>query len=102
MTINKQRLRRLINEVLLSEEAPPKPGQEKAETEGTLNVKKIAETLGLDASNLSKAIAAAKQGKRLPAHNAILADVIVKLMNASSNDTVQVMNAFKAVSAKNS
>lgn len=99
MTINKQRLRRLINEVLLNEEAPPKPGQEKAETEGTLNVSKIAKTLGLDAQKLSAAVKAAKQGKRLPVHNAVLADVLVELMNASPNDTTTVMNVFKSVSA---
>ena len=102
MTINKQRLRRLINEVLLNEEAPPKPGQEKAETEGTLNVSKIANALGLDSPDLQKlsaAVKAAKQGKRLPAHNAVLADVLVKLMNASPNDTATVMNVFKSVSA---
>jgi len=100
MKVDKRNLRRILYEVLLNE-APPKPGQEKADTEGSLNIKKISDTLGVDAGALKTAVNAARSGKRSSVHNAVLADVFVKLMNASPNDTVKVMNVLKAVSSDN-
>jgi hypothetical protein len=98
MRITSKSLRSAIREHLLSEEE--KAGVEKAETKGTLNIKKIADTLGVDVAKLSAAIKAAKSGKRSNVHNAILSDVFVKLMNAQSKDTVTVMNVLKAVAAE--
>ena len=101
MSITSKVLRSAIREQLLSEEE--KAGVEKAETKGTLNIKKIADTLGVDVAKLSAAIKAAKSGKRSNVHNAILSDVFVKLMNAQPKDTVSVMNVLKSVaSAKDS
>lgn len=77
-----------------------KPGKEKADVKGSLDVKKIASTLGVDASKLSDAVKAAKSGTRSASHNAILGDVFIKLMEASPNDTVTVMNVLKKVVEK--
>ena len=73
------------------------PGSETANTKGTLDIKKIAETLGVDAAKLSSAVKASKSGTRSAAHNAILGDVFVKLMEADPTNTVTVMNALKKV-----
>ena len=102
MKITAQQLRRIINEEIkrIVEEAPPKPGQEKADTQGTLDVKKIANTLDVDPGKFSEAVRAAKAGKRSAAHNALLGDVFVKLMEANPNDTVTVMNVLKKVTGK--
>jgi hypothetical protein len=102
------RLRRLIKEEVDSLlEAPTEEktsgnsvGKEKAETKGTLDIKKIAETLGVDSGKFSEAVRAAKMGSRTPAHNALLSDVFVKLMEASPENTVKVMNALKKVEEK--
>ena len=104
MRITEAQLRGIIRETILSElgdtVAPQKAGSEKAEADGTLNVKKIADTLGVDASKFNAAVKAAKTGKRNATHNAILGDVFVKLMNASPEDTVKAMNVLKTVSAE--
>ena len=107
-TITFYELRRLIKEEVQSLfEAPEeqKPagtagGKEKAETKGTLDIKKIAETLGVDAGKFAEAVRAAKSGSRGPSHNATLGDVFVKLMEASPEDTVKVMNVLKKVEEK--
>ena len=106
MKIDLNTLRKLIREELnvLSEEdmssVSTKAGKEQADTKGTLDVKKIATTLGVDAGKFSEAVRAAKSGNRTSAHNAILGDVFVKLMEASPNDTVTVMNVLKKVTGK--
>jgi len=76
------------------------PGKEKADTKGTLDVKKIAETLGINPGKFAEAVRAAKSGSRGPGHNSVLADVFVKLMEASPENTVKVMNALKKVEEK--
>lgn len=101
MTINKQRLRRLINEVLLNEEAPPKPGQEKTETEANISVNSLAGPLGLNNDLLRKAFANAKKGTRTANDNAILADFVVNLINAGPAESAKVLGTLKAISAKN-
>lgn len=97
-------LRRIINEealrLLEEDDAPAKPGQEKADTQGSLDVKKISTTLDVDPGKFAEAVRAAKSGKRSASHNAILGDVFVKLMEANPNDTVTVMNVLKKVSSK--
>jgi len=106
MTVSK--LRRLIKEEVKSlREAPedqkaatPAAGKEKAETKGTLDIKKIAETLGINPGKFAEAVRAAKAGSRGPGHNAVLADVFVKLMEASPDNTVKVMNVLKKVEEK--
>jgi hypothetical protein len=101
MKITESQLRRIIKEELFSVvEAPEKPGKEQAETKGTLDVKTIATTLGVDPAKFNEAVRAAKAGNRTSNHNAILGDVFVKLMEANPNDTVKVMNALKKVTEK--
>lgn len=94
MRITESQLRKVIRKVLQEEE---KPGKEKAETKGTLNIGKIASALGIDKDKLSAAVKASKTGKQTPAHNAIFGDVFVKLMKADSKDTTSVMNVLKQV-----
>lgn len=106
MTVS--RLRKLIKEEIVSlQEAPEDQkapgvaaGKEKADTKGTLDIKKIAETLGVDPGKLGEAIRAAKSGSRGPGHNATLADVFVKMMEASPENTIKVMNVLKKVEEK--
>lgn len=108
MKILETDLRKLIRKELSSlkeesEEAAEKPvkaGKEQADTKGTLDVKTIANTLGIDPAKFTEAVRAAKAGNRSSNHNAILGDVFVKLMEANPNDTVKVMNALKKVTGK--
>jgi hypothetical protein len=108
-SISIHELRRLIKEeakILLEAPDDQKPtgevpkGKEKADTKGTLDIKKIAETLGVDAGKFAEAVRAAKTGSRGPGHNAVLGDVFVKLMEASPENTVKVMNVLKKVEEK--
>lgn len=107
MKILEQRLRKIIqeeisalNEAEPESKAPVKPGAEQANVQGTLDVKQIASTLGVDAGKFSEAVRAAKSGNRSSVHNAVLADVFVKLMEASPESTVKVMNVLKKVKSK--
>lgn len=101
MKIDETTLRRIIRKNLfrINEEIDDKPGKEQADVKGSLDVKKIATTLGVDPGNFAAAIKAAKAGNRTPAHNALLGDVFVKLMEANPNDTVTVMNVLKKVTS---
>jgi hypothetical protein len=92
LTINQ--LRRIIKE---EAEEQVKAGKEQAETKGTLDVKTISSTLGVDPGKFAEAVKAAKSGNRSADHNAILGDVFVKLMEANPEDTVKVMNVLKKV-----
>jgi hypothetical protein len=83
-------------------EGPPQVGKEKADTKGTLDISSIAKVLQVDPGKLKSAVAAAKAGKRSSGHNAILGDVFVKLMEASPEDTVKVMNMLKKVTSSES
>lgn len=104
MKLLESHLRKIIQKELsaLREEAgaPVKAGKEQADTKGTLDVKTIANTLGVDPGKFSEAVRAAKSGNRSAGHNAVLGDVFVKLMEASPEDTVKVMNALKKVTGK--
>ena len=102
MKILQSNLRKIIRKELesLREEAPAKAGSEQADTKGTLDTKTIATTLGVDPGKFNEAIRAAKSGNRSSNHNAVLGDVFVKLMEASPEDTVKVMNALKKVTGK--
>lgn len=104
MHITETQLRSLIQKEIrsLHEEAqvPAKPGTEQANTKGTLDVKTIATTLGVDPDKLAGAVKAAKSGSRSSNHNAVLGDVFVKLMEANPEDTVKVMNTLKKVTTK--
>ncbi len=102
MKLLESHLRKIIRKELVSlrEEAPVKAGKEQADTKGTLDVKTIANTLGVDPGKFSEAVRAAKSGNRSSNHNAVLGDVFVKLMEASPEDTVKVMNALKKVTGK--
>ena len=95
LTINQ--LRRIIRE---EAEQPVKAGKEQADTKGTLDIKTIATTLDVDPGKFSEAVKAVKSGNRSAGHNAILGDVFAKLMEASPEDTVKVMNVLKKVSEK--
>jgi hypothetical protein len=98
----RRQIREHVNVLLEADDAAAdktsKPGSETANTKGTLDIKKIADTLGVDAAKLSSAVKASKSGARSAAHNAILGDVFVKLMEADPTNTVTVMNALKKVS----
>jgi hypothetical protein len=102
MKITETQLRNIIKKELenIAEEAPVKAGKEQADTKGTLDVKTIATTLGVDPGKFNEAIRAAKSGNRSSNHNAILGDVFIKLLEASPNDTVKVMNVLKKVTGK--
>lgn len=102
MKLLESHLRKIIRKELVSlrEEAPVKAGKEQADTKGTLDVKTIANTLGVDPGKFSEAVRAAKSGNRSSNHNAVLGDVFVKLMEASPEDTIKVMNALKKVTGK--
>lgn len=89
------RRRRLL--ALHEDPGAAKPGSEEANVKGTLDVKKIAGVLKVDPVTFQKAVTAAKAGSRSTAHNAILADVFVELMEAQPDDTVTVMNILKKV-----
>ena len=94
MKLTIKQLRTIIREEV---EQPVKAGKEKADTKGTLDVKTIATTLGIDPGKFAEAVKSAKSGNRSSGHNAILGDVFVKLMEASPEDTVKVMNVLKKV-----
>ena len=104
MKITESQLRHIIRreiETLHEEVAPPaKAGKEQADTKGVLDVKTIAKTLGVDPGKFGEAVRAAKAGNRSSNHNAVLGDVFVKLMEASPEDTVKVMNVLKKVTGK--
>lgn len=102
MKLLESHLRKIIRKELVSirEDAPAKAGSEQADTKGTLDVKTIASTLGIDPGKFSEAVRAAKSGNRSSNHNAVLGDVFVKLMEASPEDTVKVMNVLKKVTGK--
>jgi len=102
MKLLESHLRKIIRKEIVSlrEEAPVKAGKEQADTKGTLDVKTIANTLGVDPGKFTEAVRAAKAGNRSSNHNAILGDVFVKLMEASPEDTVKVMNALKKITGK--
>jgi len=104
MKLTGSMLRKIIQEEISTlheeAEAPVKAGKEQADTKGTLDVKTIANTLGVDPGKFTEAVRAAKNGNRSSNHNAILGDVFVKLMEADPADTVKVMNALKKVTGK--
>ena len=82
-------------------DAEEKPGQEKAEFKGTLDVKKITSTLGIDnPQDVVSSISAAKKGQRSTKYDKTLADMMIKLLNADPNATVTVMNVLKKVEDK--
>ena len=101
MKITASQLRKIINEeiVRLSEAGNvPKAGtQTAAETEGTLDVKRIADTLKLDGAKLKTAVTNLRAGKRSGSDNQILGDIVAALINASEQDTIKVMNVLKKV-----
>lgn len=104
MKLLESHLRKIIRKEIFAlreeVEAPAKAGKEQADTKGTLDVKTIANTLGVDAGKFSEAVRAAKSGNRSSNHNAILGDIFVKLMEATPEDTVKVMNTLKKVTGK--
>lgn len=72
-----------------------------SDAEGTLDVKKIAETLKVDETKLKTAVTNIRKGARNPTDNAIFGDVFAALLKAPAADTVAVMNALKKVSSEN-
>ena len=104
MKITANRLRKIIVEelrFLYEAEAEERPGQEKAEFKGTLDVKKITSTLGIDnPQDVVSSISAAKKGQRSTKYDKTLADMMIKLLNADPNATVTVTNVLKKVEDK--
>jgi hypothetical protein len=95
-------LKKFIIESIICEliAGAPKPGAEKVDIKGNLDINKISNTLNVNPQDLSKAIAAAKQGTRSTSHNATLADIFVKLLNAEPQETATVMSVLKNVQKK--
>lgn len=105
MKITEAQLRRIIKNELFrlheaGDEKPAKAGSQTAAAEGTLDVKKIADTLGVDASKLKTAITNLRAGKRNSNDNQVFGDMIAKLIDASEQDTVKVMGVLKKVEAE--
>ena len=95
-------LRRNVRKHLrnIFEAGPAKAGSETANVEGSVDVKKLADTLGADPSKLKTAVSNLQAGKRNSNDNAIFGDIFAKLMQASPEDTVKAMNVLKKVSAE--
>ena len=105
MKITESRLRQIIKSELFrlheaDEDKPVKPGSSTASAEGTLDVKKIADTLGVDSTKLKTAITNLRAGKRNTADDKVFGDMIAKLIDASEQDTVKVMSVLKKVEAE--
>lgn len=108
MKITESQLRKIVSEEiknkLQEQESADKAKVGKSgasDAEGTLDVKKIAETLKVDETKLKTAVTNIRKGARNPADNAIFGDVFAALLKAPSADTVAVMNALKKVSSEN-
>jgi hypothetical protein len=110
MKITESQLRQIIKKELLklNEAAPTdpanagsKPAKSGTQTatgaEGTLDVNKIAKTLGLDGAKLKTAVTNLRLGKRNSNDNQIFGDMVAKLIDASEQDTIKVMNVLKKV-----
>lgn len=105
MKITEFQLRRLIREEIelineLDDDKPAKPGTETSTAEGSLDVKRIADTLGIDASALKTAVTNIRANKRSTKDDKVFGDMVAKLINASPDDTVKVMNVLKKVEKK--
>jgi len=105
MKLLESHLRKMIrNEIMAlreEAEAPVKAGSATSEAEGNLDVKKIADTLDLDASKLKTAVVNIRAQKRSATDDKVFGDMIAKLIDASADDTVKVMNVLKKVSEEN-
>lgn len=104
MKITELQLRKIIKAEILSSlqeqsdvVATGKSGA--ADAEGTLDVKKIAETLKVDEAKLKTAVSNIRKGTRNAVDNGIFGDVFAALLKAKPEDTVKVMNILKKVSA---
>lgn len=104
MKITEAQLRRIIKNELFrlheAEAAPAKPGSQTAAAEGTIDIKKIADTLGVDASKLKTAVTNLRAGKRNSTDDKVFGDMVAKLIDASEQDTVKVMGVLKKVEAE--
>jgi len=107
MKITESQLRKIVSEEIknkLQEQEPTVKGKVgksgASDAEGSLDVKKIAETLKVDESKLKTAVSNIRKGTRNPADNTIFGDVFAALLKASPEDTVKVMNVLKKVSAE--
>lgn len=103
MKITEVQLRQIIrSEIFLMREAgeqPAKTGSQTSDAEGSLDVKKIADTLGVDAAKLKTSITNLRAGKRNSSDDKVFGDMVAKLIDASAEDTVKVMSTLKKVSA---
>lgn len=103
MLLTEKKLRRIIREYLrvIVEEAPVKTGTQGAsDTEGTLDTKKLADVLHVDAGKLKTAVTDLKSDKRTSTDNQIFGDMVAKLIKAKPDDTTKAMNVLKKVSAE--
>ena len=104
MKITTTQLRKIISEEIarLHEDATaPKAGTTTAaDAEGTLDVKRIADTLKLDAAKLKTAVTNLRNNKRSPTDDKPLGDLVAALINASEQDTIKVMNIIKKVGSE--
>lgn len=96
-TVLQAAIRRQLRLVL---EDKPKVGSETSSAEGTLDVKKMADTLGMDSGKLKTAVTNLRGGKRNSNDNGVFGDLFAKLIDASPEDTVKVMNVLKKVESE--
>jgi len=108
MKITESKLRRLIQEEIFSailreeDAAPPakKAGAETSAAEGSLDIKKLADTLSVDPGKLKLAITNLRAGKRSSSDDKIFGDMVAKLIDASEQDTTKAMGILKKVEAE--
>lgn len=105
MKITESRLRQIIKSEIArlheaGEDKPAKAGSETSTAEGTLDVKKIADVLGVDSGKLKTAVTNLRANKRNSADDKVFGDMVAKLIDASPDNTVKVMGILKKVSSE--
>ena len=108
LTLTESTLRKLVRQEIAERlfegpddgEAKAKAGSATAgDAEGQLDIKKMADALGLDAGKLKTSVSNLRGGKRTATDDKIFGDVFAKLLDASPEDTVKAMTVLKKVSA---
>lgn len=107
MKITEAHLRQIVRTEILrlheaGEDKPMKAGSETSSAEGTLDVKKMADILGVDAGKLKTAVANLRADKRNSTDDKVFGDMVAKLIDASPDNTVKVMGLLKKVSSEKS
>jgi len=104
MKISESQLRKIIRHQIqnIFEEVKPKAGSETSSAEGTIDIKKLSDVLGVDPGKLKTAVGNLRAGKRNSADDKVLGDMVAKLIDASEQDTVKAMSVLKKVESEDS